>query len=167
MKQTDRHTSRQTDRQTGRQAGGHISRQTDILTHQQTDRQTVRHTTRQTDTEMPDKPAWSLTGRAIQTITHWNYKSICRGESSLIQKLYRERIDPTRYISFHGLRCHDVLNGRPVTELIYVHSKMIIVDDRVSLARATLLSSFYFFFFFLFLFSSLFIFLFSFLFFFI
>ena len=30
-----------------------------------------------------------------------------------------------------GLQSHNVLNGRPVTELVYVHSKMIIVDDKV------------------------------------
>uniref|UniRef100_A0A3B3TH81 Phospholipase n=1 Tax=Paramormyrops kingsleyae TaxID=1676925 RepID=A0A3B3TH81_9TELE len=33
------------------------------------------------------------------------------------------------YISFGGLRTHAELEGRLVTELIYVHSKMLIVDD--------------------------------------
>lgn len=35
------------------------------------------------------------------------------------------------YISFHSLRTHSTLNGVPVTELIYVHSKLLIADDKV------------------------------------
>lgn len=31
---------------------------------------------------------------------------------------------------FFGLRTHDKLKGKPVTELIYVHSKLMIVDDK-------------------------------------
>lgn len=34
-----------------------------------------------------------------------------------------------KYISFCGLRTHADLDGRLVTELIYVHSKLMIVDD--------------------------------------
>lgn len=33
------------------------------------------------------------------------------------------------YISISGLRTHAELEGKLVTELIYVHSKMLIVDD--------------------------------------
>jgi len=33
------------------------------------------------------------------------------------------------YISFAGLRTHTELEGRLITELIYVHSKMLIADD--------------------------------------
>jgi len=33
------------------------------------------------------------------------------------------------YISFGGLRTHAELEGKLVTELIYVHSKMLIADD--------------------------------------
>lgn len=32
-------------------------------------------------------------------------------------------------MAFFGLRKHDILNGIPVTELVYVHSKLMIVDD--------------------------------------
>jgi len=28
------------------------------------------------------------------------------------------------YISFYGLRNHAIMNGKPVTEIIYVHSKV-------------------------------------------
>lgn len=33
------------------------------------------------------------------------------------------------YISIAGLRTHAELEGKLVTELIYVHSKMLIADD--------------------------------------
>ena len=37
------------------------------------------------------------------------------------------------YLYFFSLRTHAKLNDRPVTEIIYIHSKLLIVDDRVSL----------------------------------
>lgn len=72
------------------------------------------------------------TGTAVRAITHWNYASICRGKYSLIQRLRDAGVkDPTEYISFHCLRNHANLNGSFVTELIYVHSKLLIADDKV------------------------------------
>ncbi|XP_013417793.1 phospholipase D1 isoform X3 [Lingula anatina] len=71
------------------------------------------------------------TGAALRTVTHWNYQSICRGGKSLLERLLKHMTDPFKYISFYGLRNHDVLNGKLVCELIYVHSKMLIVDDNL------------------------------------
>lgn len=34
------------------------------------------------------------------------------------------------YMSICGLRTHGELGGHPVSELIYIHSKMLIADDR-------------------------------------
>lgn len=71
-------------------------------------------------------------GSALRAITHWNYASICRGKSSIIARLKAAGIEkPSQYISFHSLRTHDTLNGAPVTELIYVHSKLLIADDKI------------------------------------
>uniref|UniRef100_A0A1Y1KCY0 Phospholipase n=4 Tax=Photinus pyralis TaxID=7054 RepID=A0A1Y1KCY0_PHOPY len=71
-------------------------------------------------------------GASIQAITHWNYASICRGKDGLLNRLKDHGIpDPSVYISFYGLRTHSVLCGEPVTELIYVHSKLMIVDDKI------------------------------------
>ncbi|CAG0914405.1 unnamed protein product [Notodromas monacha] len=71
-------------------------------------------------------------GTAIQVITHWNYASMSRGSYSLLQKLRDKGVEsPENYVGFFGLRTHAELNGVPVTELIYVHSKLLIVDDRV------------------------------------
>ena len=38
-----------------------------------------------------------------------------------------------RFVKIYGLRNHDEIKGRPVTELIYIHSKLIIVDDYYAL----------------------------------
>lgn len=38
--------------------------------------------------------------------------------------------DPTQYITFHGMRNWAVLMGKLVQEIIYVHSKLLIVDDK-------------------------------------
>jgi phosphatidylserine/phosphatidylglycerophosphate/cardiolipin synthase-like enzyme len=38
-----------------------------------------------------------------------------------------------RFVKIYGLRNHDEIKGRPVTELIYIHSKLIIVDDQYAL----------------------------------
>jgi phospholipase D1/2 len=37
--------------------------------------------------------------------------------------------NPEDYIQFYGLRTHARLNDVPVTEIVYVHSKLMIVDD--------------------------------------
>ena len=34
-----------------------------------------------------------------------------------------------RYLKFFGLRNHALLNNKPVTEIVYVHSKLMIIDD--------------------------------------
>ncbi|KAG5673566.1 hypothetical protein PVAND_003604 [Polypedilum vanderplanki] len=72
-----------------------------------------------------------VTGTALRVITHWNYASICRAENSIFKRLLRAGIkNPYEYISFHSLRTFATLNEVPVTELIYVHSKLMIVDDK-------------------------------------
>ncbi|XP_017779979.1 PREDICTED: phospholipase D2 [Nicrophorus vespilloides] len=72
------------------------------------------------------------TGTSLHAITHWNYASISRGRDALLTRLRKAGIeDPIRYISFYGLRTHSSLNGEPITELIYVHSKLMIVDDKL------------------------------------
>uniref|UniRef100_A0A669EE47 Phospholipase n=1 Tax=Oreochromis niloticus TaxID=8128 RepID=A0A669EE47_ORENI len=69
-------------------------------------------------------------GNAIQAVMHFNYRTMIRGEYSIISQLKKEMGDQwMNYISFAGLRTHAELEGRLVTELIYVHSKMLIADD--------------------------------------
>lgn len=50
----------------------------------------------------------------------------------MISRLKEAGIEnPSQYISFYGLRTHSKLNCEPITELIYVHSKLMIVDDKI------------------------------------
>lgn len=77
-------------------------------------------------------------GTSIQAVTDWNYKSICRGSNSessnsIIQRIMQLGADPSEYISFFGLRTHGKLDEKIVTELIYVHSKLMIVDDKAAI----------------------------------
>lgn len=62
---------------------------------------------------------------------HWEYSTICRGIASIIEQLKNDPniVTPDDYISFYSLRNHGDLNGKPVTEMIYIHSKLMIVDD--------------------------------------
>ncbi|XP_078063267.1 phospholipase D1-like, partial [Mustelus asterias] len=70
-------------------------------------------------------------GNSIQTILHFTFRSICRGEYSIVERLKKHMGDEwVNYISFGGLRTHAELSGNLVSELIYIHSKMMIVDDR-------------------------------------
>nr|AAB81245.1 phosphatidylcholine-specific phospholipase D1b [Mus musculus] len=69
-------------------------------------------------------------GNALQAIMHFNYRTMCRGESSILEQLKPELGNKwINYISFVGLRTHAELEGNLVTELIYVHSKLLIADD--------------------------------------
>ncbi|XP_039617363.1 phospholipase D1a isoform X1 [Polypterus senegalus] len=69
-------------------------------------------------------------GTSIQAVMHFNYRTMIKGENSIISQLKAEMGDKwINYISFCGLRTFAELEGRLVTELIYVHSKMLIADD--------------------------------------
>uniref|UniRef100_A0A669R8E7 Phospholipase n=1 Tax=Phasianus colchicus TaxID=9054 RepID=A0A669R8E7_PHACC len=69
-------------------------------------------------------------GNALQAIMHFNYRTMCRGENSILSQLKSEGKNKwINYISFCGLRTYAELEGKLVTELIYVHSKLLIADD--------------------------------------
>jgi phospholipase D1/2 len=76
---------------------------------------------------------------AIRFVMHFQYRTICRGDNSLLATLAREfpNVDVNQYIVFHALRKSEFLNSpsgpMAVTEQIYVHSKLMIVDDRIAL----------------------------------
>ncbi|KAJ0179151.1 hypothetical protein K1T71_004863 [Dendrolimus kikuchii] len=73
----------------------------------------------------------AASGISLHAVTHWNYASISRSRDAIITRLYESGIpDPSEYITFHGLRTHSVLEGEPITELVYVHSKLLIADDK-------------------------------------
>ncbi|XP_069002738.1 phospholipase D2 isoform X2 [Embiotoca jacksoni] len=69
-------------------------------------------------------------GNAIQAILHFTYRTMCRGEHSILSRLGELKDQWTEYITLCGLRTHSQLSQSLVTELIYVHSKALIADDR-------------------------------------
>ncbi|KAF6141252.1 hypothetical protein GIB67_024336 [Kingdonia uniflora] len=73
---------------------------------------------------------------SVRAILHWQYRTICRGQNSILHNL-NDLVGPRThdYISFYGLRAYGQLfEGGPVaTSQVYVHSKVMIVDDRTVL----------------------------------
>ena len=88
---------------------------------------------------MPLKPEfpgqWETdSGKDLRSVSYWNYLTIYSGEDSLYNRLKEKKIpqsDIHRYFTVYGLRTHATLNGNLVTEIIYVHSKLMVVDDRM------------------------------------
>ncbi|XP_054823737.1 LOW QUALITY PROTEIN: phospholipase D zeta 2-like [Prosopis cineraria] len=72
----------------------------------------------------------------VRAITHWQYRTISREKHSILANL-RAMLGPKTedYISFYGLRSHGRLfaGGPVVTSQVYVHSKLMIVDDRAAI----------------------------------
>ncbi|KRX46040.1 Phospholipase D1 [Trichinella murrelli] len=68
-------------------------------------------------------------GSALQAVLHWTYCSLCKGPNSLLFNLAQHIEDPSEYIVFCSLRTHATLMEKLVSEIIYIHSKLMIVDD--------------------------------------
>uniref|UniRef100_A0A3P9HKY3 Phospholipase n=1 Tax=Oryzias latipes TaxID=8090 RepID=A0A3P9HKY3_ORYLA len=69
-------------------------------------------------------------GSAIQAVMHFNYRWVCAlGGGALVTADVLKADQWINYFSITGLRTHAELGGKLVTELIYVHSKMLIADD--------------------------------------
>jgi phospholipase D1/2 len=74
-------------------------------------------------------------GTSVRLIMQCQFRSICRGEGSIFGRLRSEGIEPEDYISFYSLRSWGKIGPRKmlVTEQLYIHAKVIIVDDRIAL----------------------------------
>ncbi|XP_043711223.1 phospholipase D zeta 1-like [Telopea speciosissima] len=73
---------------------------------------------------------------SVRALMHWQYRTICRGQHSILHNLY-DLLGPRThdYIDFYGLRTYGrLLDGGPIaTSQVYVHSKIMIIDDRLAL----------------------------------
>ncbi|KAL9054275.1 MAG: hypothetical protein Q9162_004233 [Coniocarpon cinnabarinum] len=71
-------------------------------------------------------------GTSVRLIMECQYRSICRGDSSVFGKLRAAGINPTDYIQFYSLRQWGKIgpNKALTTEQLYIHAKCMIVDDR-------------------------------------
>ena len=81
---------------------------------------------------LPGFPGEPKKSGTLQLILRYTYKAICRNEkTSIIEKLEEEMGEKWKeYIGFYSLRGHGLVNGIPKTEIIYIHSKIMIVDDK-------------------------------------
>ncbi|CAF3843461.1 unnamed protein product [Rotaria sordida] len=78
----------------------------------------------------------------VQAVLYFIMRSIVKGDNSLFKRLENAGIPPKNYINVFGMRNHAILMGRLVniccfffwvTEIIYVHSKLMIIDDRMAI----------------------------------
>ncbi|KAM7535700.1 hypothetical protein Aperf_G00000096516 [Anoplocephala perfoliata] len=76
-------------------------------------------------------PGDKKTGASIHTILYYTRLSLFRGNTALLPRLRLEVGDVDNYVSVCGLRNYECWNdGCFTTELIYIHDKIMIVDDR-------------------------------------
>jgi hypothetical protein len=66
----------------------------------------------------------------IGCVLYFQFRTISRGGNSLFERLRRHGIDPEDYIFFTGLRTHQEFKNSIETEMVYIHSKLMIIDDR-------------------------------------
>eukprot|EP00658_Telonema_sp_P-2_P057179 TRINITY_DN4563_c0_g2_i4.p1 TRINITY_DN4563_c0_g2~~TRINITY_DN4563_c0_g2_i4.p1 ORF type:complete len:1290 (+),score=337.12 TRINITY_DN4563_c0_g2_i4:78-3947(+) len=71
------------------------------------------------------------TGAGARALMQWQYGTISRGGHSILEQLNSKfpDVNINKYITFNALRRHDVMDGKPVSEQIFVHSKFLLVDD--------------------------------------
>ncbi|KAI9917833.1 hypothetical protein PsorP6_012911 [Peronosclerospora sorghi] len=71
----------------------------------------------------------------FHAVMHWQFATICRGgRYSLFKALKGVTDHSENYVAFFGLRKYGIMpNGCASTEQIYIHSKLMIVDDRCAI----------------------------------
>lgn len=74
-------------------------------------------------------------GTSVRLIMQCQFRSICRGESSIFERLRAHGIEPEDFVNFYSLRSWGRIGPKKslVTEQLYIHAKVIIVDDRIAL----------------------------------
>lgn len=71
-------------------------------------------------------------GTSVRLIMECQFRSICRGSTSIWGRLLDRGIEPIDYIEFYSLRSWGKIgpNKALTTEQLYIHAKCMIVDDR-------------------------------------
>eukprot|EP00026_Physarum_polycephalum_P000889 Phypoly_transcript_00890.p1 GENE.Phypoly_transcript_00890~~Phypoly_transcript_00890.p1 ORF type:complete len:1080 (+),score=133.98 Phypoly_transcript_00890:582-3821(+) len=84
---------------------------------------------------LPIHQAGPIDSVATRAIVKWTRHSIFRGKESICGRLRLKfpDVDPMDYISVCALRNWQVSNGITFTEMVYVHSKLVIADDQVAI----------------------------------
>ena len=69
--------------------------------------------------------------QVLKLQVRFQQETISKGPNSLFTMLKEAGVNPSKYIRFYGLRNHDVFKDGPKQMMIYIHSKCMIVDDRL------------------------------------
>ena len=74
-------------------------------------------------------------GTSVRLIMQCQFRSICRGETSIFGRVRAAGIEPEDYIQFYSLRSWGKIGPQKqiVTEQLYIHAKCMIVDDRIAI----------------------------------
>lgn len=74
-------------------------------------------------------------GTSVRLIMQYQFRSICRGDSSIFGRLRALGIEPEDFIQFYSLRQWGRIGPQQTltTEQLYIHAKCIVVDDRIAL----------------------------------
>lgn len=71
---------------------------------------------------------------SVRLILECQNRTICRGANSIFTRLRKEGINPDDYIQFFSLRTWAKFkSGALTSEMVYIHGKTMIVDDRIVL----------------------------------
>jgi len=65
----------------------------------------------------------------MRQIYHHEQLTLGYKKGALMERIKAEGINPSDYIRILGLRNHTCNKAKPITELLYIHSKLLIVDD--------------------------------------
>lgn len=68
----------------------------------------------------------------VRYIMGWQFKTMCRGSKSMVKQFQQRypQLDMTQYFNFYVVKKWDRIGDNLVHEQIYVHAKLMIVDDR-------------------------------------
>ncbi|KAG9239623.1 phospholipase-like protein D1 [Amylocarpus encephaloides] len=74
-------------------------------------------------------------GTSVRLIMQCQFRSISRGDDSIFGRLRSAGLEPEEFVSFFSLRSWGKIGPKKtlVTEQLYIHAKVIIVDDRIAL----------------------------------
>ncbi|EGC38173.1 hypothetical protein DICPUDRAFT_149141 [Dictyostelium purpureum] len=83
---------------------------------------------------VPISPSGDIALASSRMIIGWTNRTICQGGQSILELLRDEfpDVDLNQYLSFNSIRQWEENGDRIFTEQIYVHSKVLIVDDRIA-----------------------------------
>ena len=67
----------------------------------------------------------------LRVILGYEHRTIDKGPNSILGQISQYTKTPEKYFRVYGLRNHGVMpNGNPATEMVYIHSKLMIIDDK-------------------------------------